>query len=60
MIQQDLFGDSAIIQQNPLAGRRVGFIGSFKNPSRAELIRKVKAYGAKGRNTVTFLVGKHA
>lgn len=47
MIQQDLFGDSAIIQQNPLTDRRVGFIGSFKNPSRAELIRKVKAYGAK-------------
>lgn len=47
MIQQDLFGDSAIIQQNSLTDRRVGFIGSFKNPSRAELIRKVKAYGAK-------------
>ncbi len=47
MIQQDLFGDSSIIQQNPLTDRRVGFIGSFKNPSRAELIRKVKAYGAK-------------
>lgn len=24
MIQQDLFGDSAIIQQNPLTDRRVG------------------------------------
>lgn len=47
MIQQDLFGDSSIIQENPLTDRRVGFIGSFKNPSRAELIRKVKAYGAK-------------
>ena len=47
MIQQDLFGDNAINQQNPLTDRRVGFIGTFKNPSRAELIRKVKAYGAK-------------
>lgn len=47
MMEQDLFGDNAIIQQNPLTDRRVGFIGSFKNPSRAELIRKVKAYGAK-------------
>ena len=47
MIQQDLFGDSTIIQQNPLTDRRVGFIGSFKKPSRAELIRKVKAFGAK-------------
>ena len=47
MIQQDLFGDIAINQQNPLTDRRVGFIGTFKNPSRAELIRKVKAFGAK-------------
>lgn len=45
--QQDLFGDFAVIQQNPLTNRRVGFIGTFKNPSRAELIRKVIAYGAK-------------
>ena len=47
MIQQDLFDDFAVNQQNPLNDRRVGFIGSFNNPSRAELIRKVKAYGAK-------------
>lgn len=46
MIQQDLFGDYAINQQNPLTNRRVGFIGTFKNPSRAALIRKAKAYGA--------------
>ena len=46
MIQQDLFGNDAINQQNPLTNRRVGFIGTFKNPSRAALIRKVKAYGA--------------
>ena len=46
MIQQDLFGDSAISQQNPLTDRRVGFIGTFKNPSRAALIRKAKSYGA--------------
>lgn len=65
MIQQDLFGDSAIIQQNPLAGRRVGFIGSFKNSSRAELIRKVKAYGAKDnskegltRDTQILVIGR--
>ena len=29
MIQQDLFGDSSISQQNPLTDRRVGFIGSY-------------------------------
>jgi len=46
MIQQDLFGDNAINQQNPLTNRRVGFIGTFKKPSRAALIRKAKAYGA--------------
>lgn len=46
MIQQDLFGDYAINQQNPLTDRRVGFIGTFKKPSRAALIRKVKDYGA--------------
>ena len=46
MIQQDLFGNNAINQKNPLTDRRVGFIGTFKNPSRAALIRKVKAYGA--------------
>ena len=44
MIQQDLFGDSANIQQNPLTDRRVGFIGKFKN--RAALVRKVKEFGA--------------
>lgn len=48
MIQQDLFGDSAIIQQNPLTDRRVGFIGKFKN--RAALVRKVKEYGASQKS----------
>ena len=48
MIQQDLFGDSALIQQNPLTGRRVGFIGKFKN--RAALIRKVKEFGASEKS----------
>ena len=48
MIQQDLFGDSAIIQQNPLTDRRVGFIGKFKN--RAALVRKVKEFGASDRS----------
>ena len=47
MIQQDLFGDSAIIQQNPLTNRRVGFIGKFKN--RAALVRKVIELGASDR-----------
>lgn len=44
MIQQDLFGDNATIQQNPLSDRRVGFIGKFKN--RAALVKKVKEFGA--------------
>ena len=44
MIQQDLFGDNAINQQNPLTNRRVGFIGTFKN--RAALVKKVKEFGA--------------
>lgn len=48
MIQQDLFGDSAIIQQNPLTDRRVGFIGKFKN--RAALVRKVKEFGASQKS----------
>ena len=48
MIQQDLFGDSAIIQQNPLTDRRVGFIGKFKN--RAALVRKVKEFGASDKS----------
>ena len=48
MIQQDLFGDSAIIQQNPLTNRRVGFIGKFKN--RAALVRKVKEFGASEKS----------
>ena len=53
MIQQDLFGDSAIIQQNPLTDRRVGFIGKFKN--RAALVKKVKEFGAseKSKDGVT-------
>lgn len=48
MIQQDLFGDSAIEQQNPLTDRRVGFIGQFKN--RAALIKKVKEFGASDKS----------
>ena len=48
MIQQDLFGDNAINQDNPLTGRRVGFIGKFKN--RAALIEKVKEFGASEKS----------
>ena len=48
MIQQDLFGDSTIIQQNPLTDRRVGFIGKFKN--RAALVKKVKELGASDKS----------
>jgi len=48
MIQQDLFGNSAINQQNPLTDRRVGFIGKFKN--RAALVKKVKEFGASGKS----------
>lgn len=48
MIQQDLFGDNAINQQNPLTDRRVGFIGKFKN--RAALVRKVKELGASNKS----------
>ena len=48
MIHQDFFGDSAIIQQNPLTDRRVGFIGKFKN--RAALVKKVKEFGASKKS----------
>lgn len=48
MIQQDLFDNSAIMQQNPLTNRRVGFIGKFKN--RAALVRKVKEFGASPKS----------
>lgn len=48
MIQQDLFGDNAINQQNPLTDRRVGFIGKFNN--RAALVRKVKEFGASPKS----------
>ena len=48
MIQQDMFGDSTIIQQNPLTDRRVGFIGKFKN--RKALIDKVKDFGASPKS----------
>ena len=53
MIQQDIFGDSVVIQQNPLTNRRVGFIGKFKN--RAALVKKVKEFGAseKSKDGVT-------
>lgn len=55
MTQLDLFGNSETIQQNPLTDRRVGFLGTFKNPSRAALIRKVIEYGAspKSKNGLT-------
>lgn len=46
--QLDIFGDSAICQQNPLTNRRVGFIGKFKN--RAALLRKVKEFGASDKS----------
>ena len=48
MIQQDLFGDNATIQKNPLTDRRVGFIGKFKN--RAALVKKVKEFGASEKS----------
>lgn len=48
MIQQDLFGDNSIEQQNPLTNRRVGFIGQFKN--RAALVKKVKEFGASEKS----------
>lgn len=50
MIQQDLFDNSAISQQNPMTDRRVGFIGTFKNPSRKALIDKVKELGASKKS----------
>ena len=46
--QLDIFGDSAISQQNPLTDRRVGFIGTFKN--RAALVKKVKEFGASDKS----------
>ena len=48
MIQQDIFGNNAIIKNNPLTDRRVGFIGKFKN--RAALVRKVKELGASPKS----------
>ena len=48
--QLDIFGNNAIIQQNPLTDRRVGFLGKFNNPSRAALVRKVKVFGAKEKS----------
>lgn len=48
MMQQDLFGDNATIQKNPLTNCRVGFIGKFKN--RAALVRKVKEFGASEKS----------
>lgn len=48
MIQQDLFSDNAINQENPLFNRRIGFIGKFKN--RAALVRKVKEFGASQKS----------
>ena len=46
--QLDIFGDSAISQQNPLTARRIGFIGTFKN--RAALVKKVKEFGASDKS----------
>ena len=46
--QLDIFGDSAINQQNPLTDRRVGFLGKFKN--RAALVRKVIEFGASEKS----------
>ena len=46
--QLDIFGGSAISQQNPLTNRRVGFIGKFKN--RASLVKKVKDLGASEKS----------
>ena len=48
MIQQDLFGDSAVNLENPLTNRRVGFVGKFKN--RAALVKKVKEFGASDKS----------
>ncbi|MBQ9286325.1 MAG: hypothetical protein IJ209_08605 [Bacteroidaceae bacterium] len=48
MIQEDLFGNKATIQKNPLIDRRVGFIGKFKN--RAALVKKVKELGASEKS----------
>ena len=63
MIQQKLFSDNNISQQNPLTGRRVGFVGQFKN--RAALVRKVKEFGASEkskegltRDTQILVIGK--
>lgn len=48
-IQNDLFGGAYNIPDSPLKGRRVGFIGKFKN--RAALVRKVKEqYGASEKS----------
>ncbi len=48
MIQQDLFGNNTIDQQNPLSNRRVGFMGKFKN--RAALVKKAKEFGASEKS----------
>ena len=48
MIQQDLFTDNAIEQQNPLSNRRIGFIGQFKN--RTALVKRVKEFGASEKS----------
>ena len=48
-IQSDLFGGAYNIPDSPLKGRRIGFIGKFKN--RAALVRKVKEqYGASDKS----------
>jgi len=46
--QLDIFGDSAVSQQNPLTNRRVGFIGTFKN--RTALVKKVREFGASDKS----------
>lgn len=48
MIERDLFGENAIIQENPLTNRRVGFLGKFTN--RSSIIKKVKEFGASEKS----------
>lgn len=44
----DVFGNNNSFQKNPLANRRVGFIGKFGN--RAALVKKVKGFGASDKS----------
>lgn len=47
-MQNTLFDNEAIQIDSPLVGRRVGFIGKFKN--RAALVKKVKEIGASEKS----------